>query len=178
LLDLGLLAHYSGDASMPFHATSDFNGWKTGEGGIHFYFENDCVDELEPGLSSAVLSFARKHRQEWLARWGALKEPPVGFLLHVYWDSALAIDRVSKLDRSKVMLAASSPDRKTPAKRRPPAQGCLVLRPLLVESLARGAVATAYLWEVSLPREADLSGAGSLQFSDLLPHPGYVAPAY
>jgi len=55
----GLLAHFTEDVSMPLHATSNFDGVKTSQKGIHWYFESDLVDELEmQGLEKKVLERA------------------------------------------------------------------------------------------------------------------------
>lgn len=35
----GLLGHYVADATMPLHATTNFDGWDTGNRGIHFLLE-------------------------------------------------------------------------------------------------------------------------------------------
>lgn len=35
----GLLGHYVADATMPLHATTNFDGWETGNRGIHFLLE-------------------------------------------------------------------------------------------------------------------------------------------
>lgn len=56
----GLLAHFTGDAAMPLHASRDFDGVATGQKGIHWYFENELVDALEPGLEAKVEEAAEK----------------------------------------------------------------------------------------------------------------------
>ncbi|MCY3412270.1 MAG: zinc dependent phospholipase C family protein [Candidatus Heimdallarchaeota archaeon] len=40
---LGYLAHYAADSTQPLHATSNFDGYETGNGGIHSRFEVDLV---------------------------------------------------------------------------------------------------------------------------------------
>ena len=56
----GLLAHFIGDASQPFHSTVDHDGLETGQGGIHQYFETDLVDSLELGLDAQVFARAKE----------------------------------------------------------------------------------------------------------------------
>ena len=56
----GILGHFVGDASQPYHSTIDHDGEKTGQGGVHKYFETDLVDSLEGSLDSEVLTRARK----------------------------------------------------------------------------------------------------------------------
>jgi hypothetical protein len=54
----GLLTHYVGDAAMPFHASQDYDGFLSGQGGIHAYFETDLVNALEWGLDEKVFKRA------------------------------------------------------------------------------------------------------------------------
>ena len=175
---LGIMSHYSGDATMPYHASSDFNGWKVNEGGIHFYFENDCLDELEPGLSDAVFQSAQKHKKEWLNSWHAGKAPSSTVVMYVFLDSLLAVEQVSKIDRAKVIIKPSQNTPQTPALRKPPAIGCKYFRDLLIERLAKGSVLTAFLWNTVTPKDVDFSSARSLQFSDLHLDPTYIEPNY
>lgn len=179
LLDLGLMAHYSGDASMPYHAAADSNGFAAGEGGIHYYFENDCVDAFEPGLAEEVLAVAREKRSAWTAAWSAAGTTPEALVGAVLKDSLAAVAKVSEIDKRDAVITPSRPGGKTPAVRKPPVEGCRSLRPIVVERLAKGAVLTAIIWESVLPRTGvDFKGASSLLFSDLVSDPAYVPPDY
>jgi hypothetical protein len=176
LYDLGVMAHYSGDASMPYHATLDFNGYSLGEGGIHFYFESDCVNALEPGLAADVLSAARKNRVRWLRDWKADPKRPSELVNAVLADSLAAVRKVSELDRLHAVTKLQPAGSKLDAERKPAGSGCRAMRPLLVDRLARGAVLTAFLWESVLPAGVDFSAASTLQFSDMELNDDYVAP--
>lgn len=178
LFDLGVMAHYSGDASMPYHATADWNGFSQGEGGIHFYFESACVDAFEPALAVDVLAEARKRRSRWLAEWGAAKGSPSQMVVAVLKDSAAAVATVADLDKRTAIVKPAAPGSKKDAQRKPAAEGCRAMRPLLVERIAKGAVLTAFLWETVLPKGVDFSGATALQFSDMDLEPAYIPPNY
>lgn len=55
----GIMSHYSGDASMPYHASADYDGAAVGHKGIHKYFEEDLVYALEDdGLKLKVKKLA------------------------------------------------------------------------------------------------------------------------
>lgn len=174
----GLMSHYSGDAAVPHHASSDWNSYAEGQGGLHFYFESDCVNALEPGLSQDVLDSALRNRARWLEAWGADHEPPAGLVLRLLADSSEALPGLLAIDRRKVVTKPAAPAAETDALRRAPAQGCRAMRALLVERLAKGAVATAHLWETALPRDVDFTGGEKLSFSDFVLEPAYVAPDY
>jgi hypothetical protein len=176
LYHLGVLAHYSGDAAMPYHATVDTNGYARGEGGIHFYFESDCINALEPSLAADVLAHARKNRAAWLRTWKATAGKPRDLVMTVLADSLAAVDKVSDLDRRHAVISLKPPGSTANAPRKPEAEGCRPMRSLLVDRLARGAVLTAALWESVLPAGVDFREASGLQFSDMNLAPEYVAP--
>jgi hypothetical protein len=54
----GLLTHFLADGSMPLHSATDYDGYARHQGGVHWYFENDLVNELEPGLEQEVFTEA------------------------------------------------------------------------------------------------------------------------
>lgn len=56
----GLLTHFTADAAMPLHSTRDTDGIATGQKGLHWYFENELVDVLEPTLETKVEAAAEK----------------------------------------------------------------------------------------------------------------------
>jgi hypothetical protein len=175
---LGVMSHYTGDGIMPYHASADWNGWKTGQGGIHFYFENDCVNEMEPGLSADALKEARKRGAEWLKGWKASARKPAALMGAVLEDSLAAIPKVARIDLENAVLKAAPKGSQAGAKRKPAPQGCPAFRALLVERLAKGAVLTAHLWKSVLPLQVDSTGASSLQFSDFEFNPEFIAPDY
>ena len=176
LVLLGLMAHYSGDAAMPYHASADWNGQSTGQGGVHFFFETDCVNELEPGLSEAVLLEARKRGKSWLGLWRASERNPVELIGTLMEDSLATVPKVSRIDLAQAVTRASPANSEKPAERRPVAQACRAFRSLLVERLAKGAVMTSWLWSSVLPENVEFRG--SLQFSDLEAELEFIPPDY
>jgi hypothetical protein len=173
---LGILSHYSGDVSMPYHATIDWNGYARGEGGIHFYFESDCVDAVEPPLDADVLAAARKNRARWLAAWGAPAAAPRDLVRAVLADSLAAVAEVSDLDRRYAVIRLQPPGSSADATRKPAEAACRPMRKLIVDRLARGAVLTSALWESALPKDVDFSGASKVHFSDMSLTGAYPAP--
>jgi hypothetical protein len=174
----GLMSHYSGDAAVPHHASSAWNSYAEGQGGLHFYFESDCVTAFEPGLAAEVLESALRNRARWLEAWRADREPPAGVVIRLLIDSAEALPRLSEIDRRKVVTKLGTPGREVDALRKAPQQGCRPMRALLIERLAKGAVATAHLWETALPGGVDFGEGANLHFSDFELNPEYVPPDY
>ena len=176
MVELGVMAHYSGDAAMPYHATSDWNGYSSGQGGIHFFFEGSCVDALEPGLAEDVLASARRNKDRWLRGWGGAEAAPEALVLAVLTDSAAAVAPLAAIDRHKAVVTLAAPASSADAVRKPAAQACRPMRALLVERLAKGAVLTAALWTRALPADAAFEAGAGLQFSDMELAPDYVPP--
>ncbi|MBC7690497.1 MAG: hypothetical protein H7222_01900 [Methylotenera sp.] len=178
---MGVMAHYTGDSTMPYHATLDYNGWDTDQAGIHFFFESDCVNALEPGLSEQVLKLAFEKKKDWLKAWNATSLTPLQLVLKVLIDSAVQVPELARVDREKVVLKPSKKGTKAFAERRDADQACEAFRPLLTQQLAKGAVLTAALWErIDSSPEAqkiDVSEAKDLQFSDLKANPKYISPS-
>lgn len=57
---MGVLGHYVGDASQPFHSTVDYDGVHAGHTGIHGFYEHDAVAFLDESLLSEIVAEARK----------------------------------------------------------------------------------------------------------------------
>jgi len=56
---MGLMGHFVGDGSMPYHNHADYNGWATGHGGIHAFYEDECVAEMPADLLTNIISKAK-----------------------------------------------------------------------------------------------------------------------
>ncbi|MSP17937.1 MAG: hypothetical protein EXR74_00005, partial [Bdellovibrionales bacterium] len=54
IVNVSLLGHYVGDASMPYHNTIDYDGWEKGRGGIHAYYESFSVEAMGLDLENLV----------------------------------------------------------------------------------------------------------------------------
>ena len=164
---MGVMAHYSADAAVPHHATSDSNSFRVGQGGLHFYFEGPCVDALEPDLSARVLARARRERTKLRNELGTADGPIVASF-RLLADSAKALGVVERIDRKSALSGpALEPGSKAFANRKPPHEACKAFASLIEERLAKAAVFTAELWKQTVPEAIDWTGSRSLQFSDL-----------
>jgi hypothetical protein len=144
LVDMGLLAHFTGDASMPFHNDSDYDGWKSGHGGIHVYYEQQLLESMGLGLPQKVLDRA----QALLS--GKAGPPPMrgGTLLERM--KALSsyvvgqIPAILKLDR---VTKPSDAEKKVAAERRSADAAIADFENYIVDQLARSALLTAQAWD-------------------------------
>lgn len=164
---MGVMAHYTADAAVPHHATADANSFAKGQGGLHFYFEGDCVNALEPGLSAKVLARARRERVE-ISRELGVAKGPVAAVFALLEDSATKVAIAERIDRAEALEGEPvPPGSKAFAKRKPARLACAAFAELLADRLARAAVVTVELWKQTVPATIDWSASDALQFNDL-----------
>ncbi|MCI0456297.1 MAG: hypothetical protein L0Z62_04890 [Gemmataceae bacterium] len=194
----GVLAHFIGDQGQPYHPTADYDGWVTGNGGIHSYFEAHVVHYLDERLSADVLERAQSaefQRRVWervgtdlAARFGVAQ-----LLIHLAADSISNKEAVRHLDDQVAVLKKSArlewgdypwrhPDQTFPEAERRPATSPEVsqaFRPLVVERLAVSAVILARLWLEAWKAagEPSLAGVSSIGLPYPL-DPPFIWPAF
>lgn len=139
--DLYLMGHFAGDASMPYHNTSDYDGWAKGRGGIHSYFETACVTAQGLDLVEEVFQIAAPLR--------AQASPWTSAVEKIRAVSLLAAADMATLDSLDVLVAPSVESTKTYAKRPPVAESARRFRPLISKELARSAVLLSELWDAA-----------------------------
>ena len=59
LISGGILSHFIGDEGQPLHPTADHDGWSTGNGGLHKYFETMVLSEMPESIGDAVFSLSQ-----------------------------------------------------------------------------------------------------------------------
>lgn len=144
--DMGLMGHFVGDTSQPFHTTADYDGWDAGHGGIHSYFEDGIVSEFDGDLDALVLKEARTMKNASFLK-------PKTFLEKMRALSAISTDEIPKILKLDPIIKKSTIKKehgmevKTEAERQPEAVAFKRLNKLVVKDLARGAVLLANLWD-------------------------------
>lgn len=173
LVSMGLLGHFVGDASQPFHSTADHDGYAQNHGGIHAYYEEDMVAGQDEKLMSDVVAKARKLFGE-LINPKKKKSAPVKnsrndrfkakmsetqFLLaptvleKMRALSAISADEVGTVLQHDPVTEKSSlrlengMEIRTPAKRKMKSDTLKNYRPVLVQEMARSAALLAQLWD-------------------------------
>jgi hypothetical protein len=146
ITDMGLMGHFAGDVSQPFHTTADYDGWATNHGGIHAYFEDGIVGEFDGDLEFRVLKEAR-----------AMKNPsflkPKTTVEKMRALSLISIKEVPKILKLDPVIKPSSVKKdhgmelRTPAERQPTKVGYQRMNKMIVTDMARGATLLANLWD-------------------------------
>lgn len=182
LLHAGLLAHFIGDASMPYHNATDYDGFASGNGGVHSYFETDALyaetPELEAEIFRRLPAAFRSLDADALLRKGGAK---AGALLSRELGKRAfgRIPELRRLDDACILERSAAPagGRRSAAKRKPAEKAMPAFRPMIEEQLALSAAVLARLWRGAWEEggRPDLSKA---LFWDYHHRPDFVAPDY
>lgn len=145
-VNMGLMGHFVGDTSQPFHTTADYDGWATGHGGIHAYFEDGVVGEFDGDLDALVLKAARA-----MGTPSFLKEKTV--LEKMRALSAISTAEVPKILKLDPIIKKSTVNKehgfevRVDAERQPASVAFKRMNKIVLNDLARGAVLLANLWD-------------------------------
>ncbi len=182
LLTAGVMSHFVGDLGNPYHATRNYDGWETGQGGIHSYFESAMVSSYRLALDQEVMDAAltgrgleRVLQQIPAAGRPALSRDPVALTMALALDSYSRLDDLNALD---IKFARLEPDRVGPdgkrlgAKRRDADQMRFKFHQIAVERLATAAEVLASLWLIAW------EDAGRADFKDYRSFAYPVAPEF
>lgn len=155
-LAAGLMSHFVGDLGNPYHATRNYDGWETGQGGIHSYFESGLVSSYRLDLDQEVFDAAltgrgmdRVQKQFPVADRAALSRDPVALALALAFDSRSRLDAANAIDLKFAVLKRSGvgPDGKNiAAQRRDASELRAKYHDLTVERLSTAAEVLAQLW--------------------------------
>ena len=164
----GLLSHYVGDLSMPLHNSSDYDAYAVGLGGLHFYFEDLLVDQLNFGFYDEVRDYALRQQPALalIEKNGA--QTYVDYATVLSLQSYSTLGQMFKLDRKHALIKPSSDQSglKVPAVRKAASAVVGGFRPFLKVRLAYGADFLSTFWYEAWKRAGspDLSGYRSYDF--------------
>ena len=175
-VDMGLMGHFVGDAGMPFHNTSDYDGYGKGHGGIHGYYETDVVSEFGPELASEIYKKALTLKStSFLTAKTTLEK-----MRELSTLSAKEMDKILKLDpitKKSAVIKEKGMELKTTAERKSAAVGYKIFRSMIIEEMARSSALLAQLWEEAYiaSGKPDLSKYRSYKYPFT---PDFVRPDY
>jgi hypothetical protein len=61
---MGIMGHYVGDISQPLHNSADYDGYKSGHGGLHAYYEEAAVVHFPASLINDIVNSAKKQKKQ------------------------------------------------------------------------------------------------------------------
>jgi len=146
IISMGVMGHFVGDNSQPFHTTSDYDGYAANHGGIHAYYEDSTVAYFGADLHDRIYKKALK-----LKNTSFLKpDTTIGKMKALAEISSKEIKDVLKADpiisQSTIKLERGM-SMKVPAKRQSPEVGFKKFEKLQIEQMARSALLLATLWD-------------------------------
>jgi hypothetical protein len=150
LENLGYMGHFIGDVSQPLHSTADYDGYNTGHGGIHFYYEESVVHYIDGTLSQKIVETAQnKLLSGTRNRLGFLNEVPVlekirslALLSQPDREKILRLDPISKLSSHERGLSL-------PAERNSAKSAVQDYEPMILDEMANAALLLAQLWDLA-----------------------------
>lgn len=175
MLYMGLMGHFVGDASQPFHATADFDGYVAGHGGIHSYYEEQTVAHFGPDLEKLIVDKAKTIKDKKLTTGTPLQIMQyMSVLAHADIEKALKADPLTK--KSEVRNEKGM-EIKTIAERKGTDVGFVKFKTLIVTHMARSALVLAHLWDEAYHNASSPSLSAYKSFR--YPHtPDFVPPDY
>jgi hypothetical protein len=181
---IGVLGHFVGDNSQPFHVTYDYDGYESGHGGIHSYYEEDLVAEFDADLTSLITLKARQlqkdHESKKMVQKYLTTKDPVVQMKALSEISFTEIPKIFKLDKTikpSVLKQDKGMKIKTAAERKSASQEFPKFKKLIINQMARSSLLLANFWETAF------ENAGSPNISKYKAYkypftPDFIAPNY
>jgi hypothetical protein len=147
LTNMGLLGHFVGDAAQPLHETANYDGWQNGHGGVHGYYEEMIVVNLNPQLLSKVITTAPQIAKELDL---SVKSSPAEKMKKLSILAYKDLEQIWKLDPIETKSTDSDEKgmsiRKS-AKRSDPSKLAKKFEPLIIKQMSHAAVLLAAFWD-------------------------------
>jgi hypothetical protein len=147
IISMGIMGHFVGDNSQPFHVTSDHDGYAAGHGGIHAYYEDSAVAFFGPDLHSKIVAAAKKMQPKAKFLKGANTIEKMRALGEISASETKAILKLDPVITPSVLKVERGMSLKTPAKRQPAQVGFKKFEKLMTTQMARSALLIANLWD-------------------------------
>ena len=147
-VNLGIMGHFVGDASMPYHSSTNYDGFDNGHGGIHGYYEDLVLEAEDVDLIVKVrdegLRLQKLNPSFLQASSIFLSLQDVSFLSH---DEIKEIEAMDPVLKYSSVQKVDGQEKKTPAERKSASEIAMKMKPLIVAELGRSAVVLAKFWD-------------------------------
>ena len=146
IVNFGLMGHFVGDNSQPFHNTSDYDGYAANQGGIHSYYEEAVVSQFGPDLVAQIV----KKAKGWTSQTFTKNKSVVENMRALSEISVSEIKEVLKADpiiKPSTLKIEKGMSLKNVAERKPASEGFKKMEKLIVRQMARSSFLLAHLWD-------------------------------
>jgi hypothetical protein len=147
IVSMGLMGHFVGDNSQPFHVTSDYDGYAAGHGGIHAYYEDSSVAYFGPDLQSKIVAQAKKIKPQAKFLKGSNTIEKMRTLGQISADEVKSILKADPVITKSVLKIEKGMSLKTAAVRQPANIGFKKFEKLMLGQMSRSALLLASLWD-------------------------------
>ncbi|MGZ3724640.1 MAG: hypothetical protein ACXWQQ_02530 [Pseudobdellovibrio sp.] len=176
MVNMGIMGHFVGDISQPFHNTSDHDGWAANHGGIHSYYEDAVVSQLDGDLQARIIKQAQALKNPKFVQQKTTVEAMRALSVVSFSEvkDVLKADQVLKPSSVTIDKGMSL---KKAAERKPASETYKKFEKLIVGQMARSSLLLAHLWD-QIYEEAgkpDIKAYGSFLYPFT---PDFVKPDY
>jgi len=175
-VSLGLMGHFVGDASQPLHNTADYDGYATGHGGLHAYYEDQVVSEFDGDLQARVLKEARGMKNPKFLKPKTVVEK-MKALSESSMDELKLIFKADPIKKPSTVVNEKGMDIRKAAERESSLVGYKKFNKIIVTELARSSLLLAKLWDEAYVE----AGYPKLASSKIYKYPltvDFIAPDY
>lgn len=145
-VNLGLMGHFVGDNSQPFHTTSDHDGYAANHGGIHSYYEDAVVAHFGPDLVALIVKKAKSWKKQPFTEKNTVVEN-MRALSEISFSEIKEVLKGDPIIKNSLIKIEKGMSIKTPAERRPSSEGYKRLQKTIVKQMARSSYLLAYFWD-------------------------------
>lgn len=147
IVNMGLMGHFVGDNSQPFHLTSDYDGYIANHGGIHAYYEDACVAYFGADLQDRVVKKAASLKDEDFMNDEKSVVERMRSLGELSYDDIKSVLKADPVTMPSTFKNEKGMSLKSPAKRQSAEVGHKKFEKLMVEQMARSALLLASFWD-------------------------------
>ncbi|MBC7456690.1 MAG: hypothetical protein H7235_00310 [Bdellovibrionaceae bacterium] len=147
---MGLLGHFVGDNGQPLHTNADYDGYETGHGGIHAYYEDLCVSYFDEDLSVKIVAKAKTIEKNSKLNAFTQQKTVLENMRALAVASNNEVKDLFKADpiiTKSILKEEKGMKIKTPAVRKSPEQGQKAFANFIVTEMARSALLLAKMWD-------------------------------
>lgn len=145
-VNLGLMGHFVGDNSQPFHNTSDHDGYAANHGGIHSYYEDAVVSNFGPDLVAQIVKKAKSSKAPSFTQKKTVVEN-MQALSEISFSEVKEVLKADPIIKNSLIKIEKGMSLKTAAERRPSAEGYKRMNKIIVKQMARSSILLAHLWD-------------------------------
>jgi hypothetical protein len=146
LVNMGLMGHFVGDMSQPFHNTSDHDGYAAGHGGIHGYYEEQVVSCFDGDMLSKIIKEAKAMKNPKFTQQKSVVEDLRALSMISYSEIKDAL-KADKVKSPSVLTIDKGMSSKKIAERREPCETSKDFEKMIIKQMARSSLLLAHLWD-------------------------------